>query len=136
VFGTSSIIHIVALLLLCWGAYEIISLKKEKKFLLKFAGGKSKPIFALLSPLSYLVFLARIFEVELEGKPVVCLQHKENIRIDRLFFLFSSGSVVSIAYNKSEESFVLSLQRRQDELCSEENLSRDLGAKIKISRKD
>lgn len=134
-FGTSFIVHIAAVLLFCWGAYEIIFLRKQRKLLLNFSGGNPGQRYFLLSPLYYIGFLARLFALDFKDKPMLSSTEAQKIRADRLFFFMSSKAIKEIFYRESQgEKIVTFVLNKRDESTLElsKNLSDDLGLKIEI----
>lgn len=132
--GTSFFIHLAALLLCCWGAHEIIQLKKQKKILLRLLSNNPREKIFFLSPLDYTAFLARTFGLEFSGKPMLKWLTPRRIKGARLFDLLCSQQIQSFSFDSSPGEGVLNLVfAAKDSPASSliDSLSEDLGIKVR-----
>lgn len=139
-FGTSFIVHIVALIVVIWGSYEIISLTKQKNLLIKHIKLKPKGYHLIQNPLEYIVFLAKIFNIPYSGKNPKLFPAKKKIKGDTTLAFLASNHISQIysdnyTHKTNHDKITIVIEIKPSILIEkemEEILSKDLCLIVKI----
>ena len=134
--GPSFFVHFSALLVIFWGAHRIVELQREVKLLSLLSRGVLPKTVFFLSPLYYSFILAKVFEVEFHGRPMLLWPNPLKIKAHSLYQLISSQHLSKISAQRTPVGWALILvlkhDVKRDKVSLIETLSQDLGLGIKI----